>query len=311
MSLTLEQITKNFRGFQAVEGVSFALERGEVVGFLGPNGAGKTTTMRMIAGLITPTSGKIRLEGKLSAMIEEPSFYPYLSGLENLKYAATLAGIPERSVGAALERVGLTERQHNRVSAYSQGMRQRLGLARTLMTEPDVLLLDEPTNGLDPQGVADMRDLIRDISSTGMTVLLSSHILAEVEKICPRVLIIAKGRIQADGRVRELFNQLGAEGVSMNIDTPEVDKALELMKNQSWVQDVFAHAGGTVVARIAHDDLFRVAPLMVEHRLPLLGLRPDVESLEQIYLRAVGDKTLAPTRADAAAQGNTGNTVKA
>lgn len=289
MSLILENISKNFRSFQAVQGVSFTLEPGEVVGFLGPNGAGKTTTMRMIAGLIRPSSGNIKLKGRMSAMIEEPSFYPYLSGLENLRYSASLTGIGQNAILPALERVGLMERREHRVSSYSQGMRQRLGLARTLLGNPEVLLLDEPTNGLDPQGVAEMRELIRGVSSEGVTVLLSSHILAEVEKIAPRVIIINKGRIQADGRVRELFSQLGSEVISMTLDVPAdfTPQALEMLGSQPWVQKVYLHPSGVLVLNLLQHDLDQIAPAMVHAHIPLLGFRTDVESLEQVYLQAV------------------------
>lgn len=291
MSLTLRHVSKHFYKFNAVQDVSFHLDRGEVVGFLGPNGAGKTTTMRMVAKLIRPSSGSIECSGRLSAMIEEPSFYPYLSGYQNLEYTASLSGIPTSQIQPALDRVGLLERQHHRVRTYSQGMRQRLGLARTLLGNPDVLLLDEPTNGLDPQGVAEMRDLIRAISEDGITVLLSSHILAEVEKIAPRVIIINKGVIQADGRIRELFTQLGEDGVSISFDLPEafMEQALALLRSQAWVQQAYQSASGVVVARILQRDLDQVAPAFTHGHIPLLGFKPDVESLEQIYLRAVAE----------------------
>ncbi|MBB6097801.1 ABC-2 type transport system ATP-binding protein [Deinobacterium chartae] len=286
-ALELQGVSKRFGGFEAVTDVSFTLRRGEIVGFLGPNGAGKTTTMRMVAGLIRPSSGSIVHTGRMSAMIEEPSFYPYLSGLENLRYAASLAGLPQRVALPALERVGLGERRHQRVAAYSQGMRQRLGLARTLMNEPELLLLDEPTNGLDPQGVAEMRELIRDIAHDGVTVLLSSHILSEVEKLAPRVLIIHKGRLKADGAVRELFEQLGAEALSVVIDTPQPERARSLLSEQPWVAATEIR-GSTLSVTLPHAHLERVAPLLVGAGVPLLGLRPDVESLETVYLRVVG-----------------------
>lgn len=286
--LSVEGISKNFGPYKAVQEVSFKLERGEVVGFLGPNGAGKTTTMRMIAGLIHPTQGVIHRTGRLSAMIEEPSFYPYLSGYENMRYIARIAGISQHEITPALERVGLLDRQHQRVLGYSQGMRQRLGLARALLGRPEILLLDEPTNGLDPQGVAEMREIIRNIADEGITVLLSSHILAEVEKIAPRVLIIHKGELKADGLVREMFDKLGAEQVSMSIETPQGAQAVDILAGQTWIHEARLHASGTVIVRLAHEQLAQVAPLLIEHQIDLLGLRPDIESLEQIYLRTIG-----------------------
>lgn len=209
VTIRTTQLSKRYQHHYAVDNLSFEITAGEIVGFLGPNGAGKTTTFRMLAGLITPTAGTVEIFGapapargpkRLGAMIEEPTFYPYLTGYQNLRVAAYLTGTHEKSeLNALLQQVKLEHAKHKRVSQYSQGMRQRLGLARALLSTPGVLLLDEPTNGLDPKGIAEIRELIRNIASTGVTVLISSHILAELEKLVDRVIAIDAGKMVFDG----------------------------------------------------------------------------------------------------------------
>src|ERR687883_672993 len=176
----------------AVNGVSLTVRRGEVYGFLGPNGAGKTTTLRMLLGLIRPTSGAASVLGRspgdpegltrVGALVESPAFYPYLSGRDNLRVIARYAGATRTQVDAALAQVELSDRAHDKFSTYSQGMKQRLGVAAALLKDPELLILDEPTNGLDPAGMAEMRSLIRRLGSGRRTVLLSSHLLGEVEQ---------------------------------------------------------------------------------------------------------------------------------
>jgi ABC-2 type transport system ATP-binding protein len=199
---------------RAVDRLNLTVRKGEVYGFLGPNGAGKTTTLRMLLGLIHATSGTARVLGRapgdpqslvrVGAMVEEPGFYPYLSGRDNLRVLARFAGLPEDAIKAVLDMVDLRDRAGNRFKTYSQGMRQRLGVAAALLKDPDLLILDEPTNGLDPAGVADMRSLIRRLGSGDRTVLLSSHMLGEVQQVCDRVGVISRGELIAEGAVDEL-----------------------------------------------------------------------------------------------------------
>jgi ABC-type multidrug transport system ATPase subunit len=198
----------------AVDRLNLSVRRGEVYGFLGPNGAGKTTTLRMLLGLVRATSGTARVLGeapgdpeslaRVGAMVEEPAFYPYLSGRDNLRVITRYVGCPEDGIDAALDAVGLLQRGGDRFKAYSQGMRQRLGVAAALLKDPELLILDEPTNGLDPAGMADMRTLIRTLGSGDRTVLLSSHLLGEVQQVCDRVGVISNGALIAEGRVDEL-----------------------------------------------------------------------------------------------------------
>lgn len=217
----------------AVDRVSMTVRRGEVYGFLGPNGAGKTTTLRMVLGLIRPTSGSATVLGgpagepgttaRIGALIEGPGFYPYLSGRDNLRTMARYQGLPDEVVDAALERVDLASRGRDRFKSYSLGMKQRLGVAAALMGDPHVIVLDEPTNGLDPAGMADMRALIVDLAEGGQTVLLSSHLLAEVEEICDRVGVIAAGRLLVESTVSELRG-----GRRLRVVATPVDRALAI-----------------------------------------------------------------------------------
>jgi ABC-2 type transport system ATP-binding protein len=209
-----ERLTKRYRTRLAVDALDLRIRRGEVYGFLGPNGAGKTTTLRMVAGLVRPTSGAVRVLGaapgasaalaEMGMLIEEPGFYPYLSGRDNLRVVARYAGVPASRVDAVLDLVNLASRAADRFDAYSLGMKQRLGVAAALLKTPELLVLDEPTNGFDPAGMAEMRVLIGDLRARGHTILLSSHLLGEVEQICDRVGVISHGRLVREGTVDEL-----------------------------------------------------------------------------------------------------------
>ena len=229
--VSTQRLTKTFGQRTAVDAVDLTVRRGEVYGFLGPNGAGKTTTLRMLLGLVRPTSGGATVHGlppgdpvavaRTGSLVEGPGFYPYLSGRENLRVLARYRGLDNREVDRVLDRVDLAERSSDRFKTYSLGMKQRLGVAAALLGEPDLLVLDEPTNGLDPAGMADMRALLVDVAAGGQTVLLSSHLLAEVQEICDRVGIIAGGRLLVESTVAELR---GATGIRLVADP--IDRAL-------------------------------------------------------------------------------------
>jgi ABC-2 type transport system ATP-binding protein len=281
-------------GVLAVDGLDLTVRRGEVYGFLGPNGAGKTTTMRVLVGLIRPTSGSVRVAGhepgapeglaRVGCVIETSTFYPYLSGRDNLRVVASYAGLPTTKVEAALEEVDLVGRGGDRYGTYSQGMRQRLGLAAALMKEPELLILDEPTNGLDPQGMVEMRDLIRRLGQGTRTVLLSSHLLGEVEQICQRVGVINGGRLVAEGPLEELR---GAEGLLVRAEP--TDKALQVLE---------AALSPASVRR--RDGLFelnaepsRAAELnarLVQAGVSVSELRPRERSLEEVFLKLTGEE---------------------
>ena len=219
--LEVSNLSKSFKTFKAVDDLSFAIHQGEVYGFLGPNGAGKSTTMRMALGLIFPDSGRISINGSefsnsrrhllrsIGAIIERPDMYGYLSGWENLKIFAALSGtsIPSAHLQEVLSVVGLRGREKDKVSAYSQGMKQRLGIAIAMAHQPQLLILDEPTNGLDPQGISEMRSLIISLSKEhGKTIMISSHLLYEIEQVATNMLILHKGKKVAGGPVNKLLN---------------------------------------------------------------------------------------------------------
>ena len=301
--LEVQNLSKTYGTRKSVDNISFSLEAGEVVGFLGPNGAGKTTTMRMIAGLIRPTSGNVNLLGKsvpgvtlreMGAMIEEPSFYPYLSGRENLAYAAGMhGGISSNRVSEVLEMVGLTARATDRVFKYSQGMRQRLGLARALLPSPKLLMLDEPANGLDPEGIAELREIIKHFGDQGISVLVSSHILGEVERFAPRILIINKGQLLRDTKIHEVSSNTNTEAeLTYRIETEQGVQALEILKRETWVSRADLLPTGVRVV-IPRSGAYRLAPLLVQAGINLTELSKEGETthagdLERLYLEVVG-----------------------
>ncbi len=211
-AVSCRDLTKRFGDTVAVDSLDLSVAPGETFGFLGPNGAGKTTTLRMLLGLVRPTSGVARLHtgdtsglSRVGAMVEEPTFYQWLSGRANLRVLAGAgAPLPHRDIEAAMDRAGIAGAAGDKVKTYSQGMRQRLGLAAALMRRPAILLLDEPTNGLDPGGIRDFRSLLKEVAAEGVTVFLSSHLLTEVERLCDRVAIVNRGRLAAAGPLSTL-----------------------------------------------------------------------------------------------------------
>src|SRR6266853_7024519 len=222
-------LTKRYgSGVLAVDSVDMSVRRGEVYGFLGPNGAGKTTTLRMLVGLIRPTSGTAAVAGqtpgspaglaRIGSLIESPGFYPYLSGRENLKVVADLASVSHKRVDEALDLVEMTSRAGRKFGTYSTGMKMRLGVAAALLKDPELLILDEPTSGLDPQGMAEMRKLIKDIGQGNRTVLISSHLLGEVQQTGDRVGVISNGKLVRESTVEDL---LGDEGVFVRAEPSE------------------------------------------------------------------------------------------
>src|SRR4030088_1495343 len=230
-------LTKRYgNGVLAVDSVEMSVRRGEVYGFLGPNGAGKTTTLRMLVGLIRPTSGTATAPAhtpgdpaglaKIGSLIESPGFYPYLSGRENLRVIGDLVGVNNKRVDEMLDLVELGTRAGRKFGTYSTGMKQRLGVAAALLKDPELVILDEPTNGLDPQGMAEMRKLIKEIGQGDRTVLLSSHLLPEVEQICDRVGVIRGGKLVTQSTVQEL---LGKEGILVKAEP--IDRAYEMLKS--------------------------------------------------------------------------------
>jgi ABC-type multidrug transport system ATPase subunit len=279
---------------RAVDRLNLTVRRGEVYGFLGPNGAGKTTTMKMLLGLVHATSGTATVLGRapgdpeslvrVGAMVEEPAFYPYLSGRDNLRVVARLARLPEHRVDAVLAEVDLLGRAGDRFKTYSQGMRQRLGVAAALLKDPDLLILDEPTNGLDPAGMADMRVLIRRLGSGDRTVMLSSHLLSEVEQVCDRVGVIARGSLIAENTVDELRGRgsllVRAEPLSAARESAERLLGTERVQEQE----------GTLRLDSDPADAARINRELVLAGVAVSELRPIERTLEDVFLQLTGEE---------------------
>ena len=216
--LEINHLTKKFGSFTAVNDISFSVEKGNVYGLLGPNGSGKSTTLGVILNILNPTQGNWKWFGedansnslkRIGAIIESPKFYPYLSAEKNLKIVADIKEVPYAKIDEKLQLVGLLERKHNKFEQYSLGMKQRLAIAAALLNDPEVLILDEPTNGLDPQGIIQIRELIQKIASMGTTIILASHLLDEVEKVCTHVVVLKQGKMLYAGDVDQLNNSFG------------------------------------------------------------------------------------------------------
>ncbi|HKC21411.1 MAG TPA: ABC transporter ATP-binding protein [Gaiellaceae bacterium] len=293
-------LVKRYGEIVAVDGVDLTVERGDVFGYLGPNGAGKTTSLRMLLGLIRPTAGDARLFGRdplvdgakalqgVAGFVEGPRFYPYLSGRKNLELLADYDGDGARSrIDEVLEVVELRDRAKDRVGGYSHGMRQRLGIASALLRRPQLLLLDEPTTGLDPAGMRDMRDLVRRLAGEGITILLSSHLLNEVEELCNRVAIIRKGRIVYEGGLGDL---LATATTGYRLRTTEPERTRTLLLAQRGIAGVTL-TDGEVRFSADEDTVARTAITLGQARIGITALVPETASLEELFLGLTGGES--------------------
>ena len=282
----------------AVDRLNLRVRRGEVYGFLGPNGSGKTTTLRMLMGLIRPTSGSATLLGaapgssatlhKTGAMIETPAFYPFLSGRDNLLVLARYAGVTVSRIGGVLDEVELGSRAGDRFGTYSLGMKQRLGLAAAILKDPELLILDEPTNGLDPAGTAEMRVLIRRLGHGQRTVLVSSHLMTEVEQVCDRVGVMRAGTLVAEGTIAELR---GRDRTRLRLRAEPLEEALRLVLAFPGVEQVDVVDGGLRITGDP-DQAARINRTLVEADIAVSEIRLEQASLETVSLeltRSEGD----------------------
>jgi ABC-2 type transport system ATP-binding protein len=301
LAISTTGLTKRFGQRTVVNEVDLAIPRGSVCGFVGPNGAGKTTTIRMLLGLIRPTSGGGQILGgsltdpasylsKVGALIESPAFYPALSGRDNLRALARLGSLDLAAVAPALERAGLTARAGDKYRSYSLGMKQRLGIAAALLPSPELLILDEPTNGLDPAGIVEMRGLIRSLASDGMTVLVSSHLISEIEQICDYVVMIRAGRLVHQGTVAELRAE----------QRPDFVVAAEHDADLAQLAGVLDTAGCTVSDRPGEAGLLVQAPglgaadinrLAARNGITLRQLAEQTRSLEHAFFALTGTQS--------------------
>ena len=280
-----------------VEDISFDMHEGEIIGLLGPNGSGKTTIMRMLVGLTKTTKGevycfekplglgKVKMLKEVGAMIETPEFYNYMSGWSNLKQMARVCGkkVSRARMKELVEFVGLSQVIRKKVKTYSLGMRQRLGLAQALLNDPKILILDEPVNGLDPQGVQDFRNKLKEIAATGVSILISSHLLDEIEKVSDRVIVIEKGRIIADDK---LDNLVADETIKTLISTYDVEKAEVLVRELGIRYELTKE--GFIFENISREDKARVITYLVTNNVELDSIRELTTSLEDRFLQITG-----------------------
>jgi ABC-2 type transport system ATP-binding protein len=285
-------LVKTYGPVRAVDGVDLTVQAGQVYGFLGPNGAGKTTAMRIMLGLIRPDAGEVRLFGRdpqhevpaaldgVAGFVETPHLYPYLSGRTNLELLAAFdGGGAQGRVREVLEIVGLTARADDKARTYSQGMRQRLGLAASLLRDPKLLVLDEPTNGLDPGGIRDMRDLIKELAARGMTIFLSSHLLAEVEELCTHVSVIRSGRVVYEGALADLH---GSAAPHYRLRTSDQRVARAVLDGDENVREI-AVDGDDLVFAADEATALELSRRLVAAGLGIAALVPETATLEQLF----------------------------
>jgi ABC-2 type transport system ATP-binding protein len=292
-------LVKRYDDLVAVDDIDMTVEAGDVFGYLGPNGAGKTTSLRMMLGLISPTAGSVRLFGRdphetvraldgVAGFVEAPAFYPYLSGRRNLELLASFDGGTHDRIGPALDTVELTGRAGDRVGGYSHGMRQRLGIAGALLRDPRLLLLDEPATGLDPAGMRDMRRLIRRLADEGMTVLLSSHLMNEVEELCNRVAIIRSGAIVYEGAIADLKR---AAGTTYTLRTTDDERALAVCQAQPGILDAARRTDSVRFSASETDAVAQLSRALVEAGVLISALAPQSATLEDLFFSLTEDST--------------------
>ncbi|TML79392.1 MAG: ATP-binding cassette domain-containing protein [Actinobacteria bacterium] len=294
--IEVEALHKEFRRLRggrtiAVDGLDLAVPYGGVFGFLGPNGAGKTTTIRCALGLVKPTAGRTRVLDaeanrlhtvidRIGSIVETPTFFPTFSGRRNLRLLGRVDGIGAAAVEQVLERVGLAERGDDIFKNYSLGMKQRLGIAAALLREPELLILDEPANGLDPAGIKEVRQLLRSLADEGRTVFLSSHLLGEVQQICDRVAILARGKCIAQGEVADVLSR--GQAARMVVKVENIDGALQVLTGAGF--DANVERDEILVTAPASDGA-RISRTLALKRIYVAELRPMEVSLEDVFLQ--------------------------
>ena len=288
--LTIENLTKKFGKLTAVDNLSFSIEKGNVYGILGPNGSGKSTTLGIVLNVVNKTSGNFSWFGgdvsthnalkKVGAIIERPNFYPYMTAKQNLELVCKIKGVATTQVQKTLDTVGLLERQDDTFKGFSLGMKQRLAIASALLNTPEILILDEPTNGLDPQGIHQIRGIIQKIASQGTTILLASHLLDEVEKVCTHVVVLSKGKSLYVGRVEQMNTSFGFVTLQCS-DMPGLKKVLEESTSFENIKQDAAY----LVANLTQEmDAAKLNAFLFEKGITLSHLVQRKESLEEKFL---------------------------
>jgi ABC-2 type transport system ATP-binding protein len=295
--LQLNNITKNYGNVIAVNNLSFAIQKGNVYGILGPNGSGKSTTLGILLNVVNKTSGTFSwFDGKLSthealrkvgAIIERPNFYPYMTASQNLQLVCKIKSIDSNTIDEKLKLVNLFERRNHKFSTYSLGMKQRLAIASALLNNPEVLILDEPTNGLDPQGIHEIRQLIKDIGKTGTTVLLASHLLDEVEKVCSHVIVLQNGVKLYDGKVDEIFHSHGYFEIKTDSSLENLKDAVSQLEQVTSVYDENDFFKIQLSKEISGADMNQ---FLMKHQIVVSHLVMKKPSLEEQFLKITNHK---------------------
>lgn len=294
--LQISNLTKKYGNLTAVKDLSFTIKKGNVYGILGPNGSGKSTTLGITLNVVNKTSGDFKwFDGtisthealkKVGAIIERPNFYPYMSAYKNLKLVCKIKGIDYSKIDEKLEVVGLTERKHSKFSTYSLGMKQRLAIASALLNDPEILILDEPTNGLDPQGIHQIRAIIQQIASEGTTILLASHLLDEVEKVCTHVVVLRKGEKLYSGRVDEMISSEGFFELKCEAET----KLLQFLEQHPSIEKTIKKEGLITAFLNAPLSASAFNKQLVESGIYISHLVMRKESLEEQFLQLTDNK---------------------
>jgi ABC-2 type transport system ATP-binding protein len=297
-AISVRDLSKKYDNRLAVSHINFEVPLGTVCGFVGPNGSGKTTTMRMLLGLITPTTGEGHILGepidhpekylsRVGAMIEGPAFYPALSGHENLMVLAKLGGFPTERVQILLEKVGLGDRGKSKYKTYSLGMKQRLGIAAALLPEPKLLMLDEPTNGLDPEGIQEIRALLRDLANEGTTVFVSSHLLSELEIISDHIVMLRKGEVVFAGPIGDLMAKQQPTIIAKSLDHSDLNKIVEIAQASGHHAVIRNDSVHILAAMDWAPELNKAA---FNAGITLAQLAPQLPNLEETFFEMTGDK---------------------
>jgi ABC-2 type transport system ATP-binding protein len=301
-ALTLEDVSKHFGRVQAVNQLSLQVEPGQMAGFLGPNGAGKSTTLYMIPRLVRPSNGRISLFGvdiwkdykkairSVGITVETPAFYEYLSGRKNLELAARLLGnVSPQEIDEIQERIGLADRQHDRVRIYSTGMKQRLGIGRALLGRPRLLILDEPTNGMDPEGTHEILTFLRQkVRNEGLTIFISSHLMSEIEEFCDSVFVINRGHLVASGRVKDLLKpHERTVRVTFQGQTPDHD----FISRHQQIRQAESITADTVEITLAQDDSAWLNQCLLQAGFKVSAITPKQKTLKEFFLSITGDKS--------------------
>jgi ABC-2 type transport system ATP-binding protein len=293
-------LTKAYGQHTVVDHVNLSIKRGQILGFLGPNGAGKTTTIRMILNLVTPTSGRVEIFGqdlagyfsevlpRVGALIETPALYLHANARQNLRaFGTVLGGVSEKRIDEVLELISLRSHEKNRVRTFSLGMKQRLGIGIALLNDPDILILDEPANGLDPMGVIEMRDLLRELAGRGKAIFISSHILAEMQQLCSHVAIIKQGHLIKEASIYELISQSSHQELIIRVNRP--DEALSMLRAYPWGRTARMTPDGVIITGAPNNQSAALAQFLIQANFVAETIMPYTSNLEQIFLDLIND----------------------